>query len=81
MATIEERVHKIVIEHLGVDASKVNDIARIDDDLGADSLDAVELCMAVEEEFKIEISDAEIKTIETVGEIITLVKGRSNVEV
>jgi len=79
MKTVEERVHDIVVEHLGVKVEKVNDIARLDEDLGADSLDAVELCMAVEDEFGIRISDAEIQTLKTVGEIITLVKGRSDV--
>ena len=74
--TTTDRVKKIVVEHLGVDESKVTDKANINDDLGADSLDAIELCMAVEEEFKIEITDAEIATIQTVEDIVKLVDAR-----
>ena len=55
--SVEDRVKKIVVEHLGVDESKVNDAASFIDDLGADSLDTVELVMAFEEEFEIEIPD------------------------
>lgn len=72
-----QRVRKIIIEHLGVDESKVVDNANITDDLGADSLDAIELCMAVEEEFKIEITDAEIDAIKTVDDIVKLVDSRT----
>lgn len=72
MSTIP-RVRKIIVEHLGVDEHKVVDNANINDDLGADSLDAIELCMAVEEEFKIEITDAEIDNIKTVDDIVKLV--------
>jgi acyl carrier protein len=57
MSDIAERVKKIVVEHLGVDPEKVNDKASFIDDLGADSLDTVELVMAFEEEFGCEIPD------------------------
>ena len=57
MSDTSERVKKIVVEHLGVDENKVNDAASFIDDLGADSLDTVELVMAFEEEFEIEIPD------------------------
>ncbi|HRK25492.1 MAG TPA: acyl carrier protein [Beijerinckiaceae bacterium] len=70
MATIAERVKKIVIEHLSVDADKVVEKANFIDDLGADSLDTVELVMAFEEEFGVEIPDDAAETIVTVGDAI-----------
>jgi len=69
-ATIAERVKKIVIEHLSVDADKVVEKANFIDDLGADSLDTVELVMAFEEEFGVEIPDDAAETIVTVGDAI-----------
>ncbi len=70
MSDISERVKKIVVEHLGVEAAKVNDGASFIDDLGADSLDIVELVMAFEEEFNVEIPDDAAETIQTVGDAI-----------
>jgi acyl carrier protein len=70
MSDIAERVKKIVVEHLGVDAEKVTDNASFIDDLGADSLDTVELVMAFEEEFGVEIPDDAAETILTVGDAI-----------
>jgi acyl carrier protein len=70
MSDIAERVKKIVVEHLGVDAEKVADNANFIDDLGADSLDTVELVMAFEEEFHVEIPDDAAETIVTVGDAI-----------
>lgn len=67
---ITERVKKIVVEHLGVDESKVVESATFSDDLGGDSLDALELLMAFEEEFGVWISDDEAGKIETVKDII-----------
>jgi len=67
---IEERVKKIVIEHLGVDKEKVANDASFIDDLGADSLDTVELVMAFEEEFGVEIPDDAAETILTVGDAV-----------
>jgi acyl carrier protein len=67
---IGDRVKKIVVEHLGVDESKVGDTASFIDDLGADSLDTVELVMAFEEEFDLEISDDEAEKIRTVGDAV-----------
>lgn len=63
-------LRKIIVEHLGVDLAKVTDDASFIDDLGADSLDTIELVMAIEEEFDIEISDADAETILTVGDAI-----------
>ncbi|TDI54404.1 MAG: acyl carrier protein [Alphaproteobacteria bacterium] len=67
---IEERVKKIVIEHLGVEKDKVANDASFIDDLGADSLDTVELVMAFEEEFGVEIPDDAAETILTVGDAV-----------
>jgi acyl carrier protein len=70
MSDIGERVKKIVVEHLGVEADKVIDNASFIDDLGADSLDTVELVMAFEEEFGCEIPDDAAETILTVGDAV-----------
>ena len=66
MSTIEERVKKIVVEQLGVKEEEVNPESSFVDDLGADSLDTVELVMALEEEFETEIPDEEAEKITTV---------------
>jgi acyl carrier protein len=73
MSDIAERVKKIVIEHLGVDADKVTEKASFIDDLGADSLDNVELVMAFEEEFDIEIPDDAAEHIQTVGDAVKFI--------
>jgi len=70
MSDIAERVKKIIVEHLGVDAAKVTDNASFIDDLGADSLDTVELVMAFEEEFGIEIPDDAAEKIITVKDAV-----------
>ena len=70
MSDTAERVKNIVVEHLGVDADKVVEGASFIDDLGADSLDTVELVMAFEEEFGVEIPDDAAETILTVGDAI-----------
>ncbi len=70
MSDIADRVKKIVIEHLGVDADKVTENASFIDDLGSDSLDVVELVMAFEEEFGVEIPDDAAETILTVGDAV-----------
>ncbi|MFP3920283.1 MAG: acyl carrier protein [Dichotomicrobium sp.] len=70
MSDISERVTKIVVEHLGVEADKVQPNASFIDDLGADSLDTVELVMAFEEEFNCEIPDDAAETIQTVGDAV-----------
>ncbi|NOX61738.1 MAG: acyl carrier protein [Chloroflexi bacterium] len=74
MSDIRERVVEIIVEQLGVDADEVTDEARFREDLEADSLDLVELMMAFEEEFGGEISDEEAQKIQTVGEVIELLK-------
>jgi acyl carrier protein len=74
MSDVAERVKKIVIEHLGVDAGKVSEAASFIDDLGADSLDTVELVMAFEEEFGVEIPDDAAETILTVGDAVKFIE-------
>ena len=78
MSDISERVKKIVTEHLGVDEEKVTETASFIDDLGADSLDTVELVMAFEEEFGSEISDSEAEKILTVGDAVKFIEGKAN---
>ena len=78
MSNIEAEVKKIVVEHLGIDESKVNPDAKFIDDLGADSLDTVELVMAFEEEFGSEISDSEAEKILTVGDAIKFIESKAN---
>ena len=73
MSDISDRVRNIVVEHLGVDAGKVVDGASFIDDLGADSLDTVELVMAFEEEFGIEIPDDAAETILTFGDAVKFI--------
>src|SRR5947208_12843888 len=77
MSDIAERVKKIVVEHLGVEAAQVKEDAKFIDDLGADSLDTVELVMAFEEEFGIEIPDDAAEKIQTVGDAIGFIKSNA----
>jgi acyl carrier protein len=77
MSDVAERVKKIVVEHLGVEADKVVDGANFMEDLGADSLDTVELVMAFEEEFGVEIPDDAAETIVTVGDAIKFLEKAS----
>ena len=73
MADIEQKVKDIIVEQLGVKKEQVTEDASFIDDLGADSLDTVELVMALEEEFNIEIPDEEAEKIQTVGEAINYI--------
>lgn len=74
---VEERVKKIIVEQLGVDAGEVTQQAQFVNDLGADSLDTVELVMAFEEEFDIEIPDEDAEKIQTVGQALEFIKTRT----
>jgi len=74
MSDTAERVKKIVVEHLNVDAEKVTEGASFIEDLGADSLDTVELVMAFEEEFGIEIPDDAAESIVTVGDAVKYIE-------
>jgi acyl carrier protein len=77
MASIEERVQQIIAEQLGVDEAQVSGDASFMDDLGADSLDTVELVMALEEEFDIEISDEDAEKIQTVQDAVDYIVANS----
>ncbi|BCX49188.1 acyl carrier protein [Haloferula helveola] len=73
--SIEDRVKDIIVDQLGVNADQVTPEAKFIEDLGADSLDTVELVMAFEEEFEIEVPDEEAEKLQSVGDVITYVKG------
>jgi len=73
MSETADRVKKIVVEHLGVEPEKVTEDASFIDDLGADSLDIVELVMAFEEEFGVEIPDDAAEKISTVGDAVAYI--------
>ncbi len=77
MASIEERVKQIVAEQLGVDEDQVTSEAAFMDDLGADSLDTVELVMALEEEFDVEISDEDAEKIQKVKDAVDYITNAS----
>ena len=76
MSDIEGDVKKIVVEHLGIEESKVTPESKFIDDLGADSLDTVELVMAFEEKFNIEIPDDAAETILTVQDAINFIENK-----
>ena len=78
MSDVADRVKKIVLEHLGVDEDKVVEGASFIDDLGADSLDTVELVMAFEEEFGIEIPDDAAEKILTIKNAVDFIESQSN---
>ena len=75
---VSSKVKKIVADHLGMDDAKVNDDSSFIDDLGADSLDTVELVMAFEEELGSEISDSEAEKILTVGDAVKFIENKSS---
>jgi acyl carrier protein len=74
---VEERVKEIIVEQLGVEEDEVLPAAKFIEDLGADSLDTVELVMAFEEEFDLEITDEDAEKIATVGDAISYIKENS----
>ena len=74
MSSIEERVKKIVVEQLGVSADQIKPEAKFIEDLGADSLDTVELVMALEEEFGREIPDEEAEKLQSVNDVIKYIE-------
>ena len=78
MSDIADRVKKIVVDHLGVDPEKVTDTASLIEDLGADSLDAVELVMAFEEEFGCEIPDDAAENILTVSDAVKFIESHAS---
>ena len=78
MSEVEMQVKQIVVDHLGIDDSKVTPESKFIDDLGADSLDTVELVMAFEEEFGSEISDSDAEKILTVGDAVKFIENKAN---
>ena len=77
ISDIEERVKKIVVEHLSIEEEKISESASFIDDLGADSLDTVELVMAFEEEFGVEIPDDAAESIQTFGDAVKYISDNS----
>lgn len=77
MSSVAEKVKKIIVDKLGVDESEVTDEASFTNDLGADSLDTVELIMEFEKEFDISIPDEEAENIQTVGQAVAYVEKES----
>ena len=77
MASVEDKVKHIIVEQLGVDEDEVKASASFVDDLGADSLDVVELVMALEEEFGLEISDEDAEKLTTVEQAIEYIKSHA----
>ena len=78
MSEVLNKVKKIVADHLGIDEAKVMEDSSFIDDLGADSLDTVELVMAFEEEFGSEISESEAEKILTVGDAVKFIESKAN---
>ena len=78
MASVEERVKQIIVEQLGVDEAEVTPKASFVDDLGADSLDTVELVMAFEEAFELEIPDEDAEKITTVKDAIDYIQNKTS---
>jgi acyl carrier protein len=74
---VNEKVKSIIVEQLGVEEAEVKEAAKFIDDLGADSLDTVELVMALEEEFNIEISDDDAEKILTVNDAVSYIKSHT----
>ncbi len=77
MEALNERVNTLVTDQLGVDRKSLTPEANLLDDLGADSLDVVELVMALEEEFGIEVPDDDVENIRTIGDIVQYVEARA----
>ncbi len=80
MNEVTSRLQEIVVDRLDVDAEKITDSASFIEDLGADSLDIVELIMGIEEEFDIEIPDEDARKLTSVGEALSYIKGKLNIE-
>ncbi len=78
MSDIEQKVKEIIAEELGVEMEKLSDTASFMEDLGADSLDTVELVMAFEKEFDIEIPDEEAEKLRTVGDAMTFLRNKQD---
>ena len=78
MENISDKIKKVIADHLGGDLEKITEDANFVDDLGADSLDTIELVMTLEEEFGFEINDSDAEKITTVGDAIKFIESHSN---
>ncbi len=78
MSDLETKIQEIVAEHLGKNREKISLEKRFKEDLGADSLDAVSIMVAIEDAFHFEMSDAEARSAKTVGDVVSLVKLKMN---
>lgn len=78
VTNVEDRVKNIIVDQLAVEAEKVNPTASFIEDLGADSLDIVELVMTMEEEFDLDIPDEDAEKMKTVGDVVKYIAGRTN---
>jgi len=78
MENISDKIKKVIADHLGGDLKKITEDASFVDDLGADSLDTIELIMALEQEFGFEINDSDAEKITTVGDAIKFIESQSN---
>ena len=78
MENISDKIKKVIADHLGNDLAKITEDANFVNDLGADSLDTIELVMALEEEFGFEINDSDAEKITTVGDAIKFIESQSN---
>ncbi|MEM6910563.1 MAG: acyl carrier protein [Verrucomicrobiota bacterium] len=76
--SIEDKVKDIIVEQLGVNPEQVTPEAKFIEDLGADSLDTVELVMAFEEEFSVEVPDEDAEKLQSVGDVVTYVKDKAD---
>ncbi len=76
--SIEEKVKDIIVEQLGVNPEQVTPQAKFIEDLGADSLDTVELVMAIEEEFNVEVPDEEAEKLQTVGDVVKYIEDQGS---
>lgn len=77
MQMVFDKIREIIVEQLDVDEDKVTPEASITEDLGADSLDVVDLVMSIEESFDIEIPDEEVENIKTVGDIVKFIEAKT----
>ena len=78
MENISDKIKKVIADHLGNDLKEITEDANFVDDLGADSLDTIELVMALEQEFGFEINDSDAEKITTVGDAIKFIESQSN---
>ena len=77
MSEVQDKIKQIIVDELGVDEAEVTENARFIEDLGADSLDTVELVMAFEEEFSVEVPDEDAEKLQTVGDVVKYIEEKT----